>query len=315
LEDQRVAGHAGPEEMGMRLFVTGASGFIGGSFAAEAVRRGHQVRGLVRSVEKVEACKAFGIVPVLGTLADHALLADEARAADAVVNAASSDDRYAVDALLKALAGSDKALIHTSGSSIVADHANGEPSDAIFDEDHMPTPAADKAARVALDQAILSEPGIRSVILCNALIFGDALGPEARSVQLPLLIDHARESGHAHFIGRGLNRWSSVHIADVVDLYLLALEKAPPRTFAFVESGEAAFRDMAQAIADALELGDPVSMTIEAAEARWGRSRALYSLASNSRVRSLRTRAWGWSPRHPSVSRWIGGHLSSGGKA
>ncbi|HEY9214948.1 MAG TPA: NAD-dependent epimerase/dehydratase family protein [Ancylobacter sp.] len=240
----------------MRLFVTGASGFIGGSFAAEAVRRGHQVRGLVRSAEKAEACEAFGIVPVYGTLADHDLLADESRAADTVINAASSDDRDAVDALLKALAGSDKALLHTSGSSIVADHANGEPSEVVFDEDHLPMPTADKAARVALNQAIVSAPGIRSVILCNALVFGDALGPKARSVQLPLLIDQARESGRAHYIGRGLNRWSTVHIADVVDLYLLALEKAPPRTFAFVESGEAAFRDMAQAIADAMELGD-----------------------------------------------------------
>jgi nucleoside-diphosphate-sugar epimerase len=299
----------------MRLFVTGASGFIGGSFAAEAVRRGHQVRGLIRSTEKAAACEAFGIVPVHGTLADHDLLADEASTADAVINAASSDDRDAVDVLLKALAGSEKALLHTSGSSIVADDANGEPSEAVFDEDHLPTPTADKAARVALDQAVLSAPGVRSVILCNALVFGDALGPKARSVQLPLLIDQARESGRAQYIGRGLNRWSTVHIADVVDLYLLALDKAPARTFVFVESGEAAFRDMAQAIADALELGDPVSMTIEAAKARWGRSRALYSLASNSRVRSVRTRAWDWSPRHVSVIQWIADHLSPGAKA
>jgi nucleoside-diphosphate-sugar epimerase len=106
-----------------------------------------------------------------------------------------------------------------------------------------------------------------------------------------------------------------VHIADVVDLYLLALEKAPAATFAFVESGEAAFLDMAQAIADALELGDPVSMTPEAAVALWGRPRALYSLASNSRVRSLRTRAWGWAPRHPSVRQWITDHFSSDGTA
>jgi nucleoside-diphosphate-sugar epimerase len=299
----------------MRLFVTGASGFIGGSFAAEAVRRGHQVRGLIRAAEKAAACEAFGIVPVHGTLADHDLLADEASTADAVINAASSDDRDAVDVLLKALAGSEKAMLHTSGSSIVADHANGEPSEAIFDEDHLPTPTADKAARVALDQAVLSAPGVRSVVLCNALVFGDALGPKARSVQLPLLIDQARESGRAQYIGRGLNRWSTVHIADVVDLYLLALDKAPAGTFVFVESGEAAFRDMAQAIADALELGDPVSMKIEAAEARWGRPRARYSLASNSRVRSLRTRAWDWSPRHVSVNQWIADHLSAGAKS
>lgn len=293
----------------MKIFVTGASGFIGGSFAAEAVRRGHQVRGLVRSSEKAQACAAFGIVPVLGTLADHDLLGSEAGAADAVVNAASSDDRPAIDALLKALAGSGKALLHTSGSSIVADDAEGEPSDTVFDEDHLPTPTADKAARVALDRAVLAATGIRSVVLCNALIYGDALGPDARSVQIPLLIDRARETGEAAYIGRGLNRWSTVHIADVVDLYLLALDRAPAGTFAFVESGEAAFRDLAESIAEGLRLGKPTSMTIEAAEAHWGRSRARYSLGSNSRVRSLRSRALGWSPTGMTVYRWIGDHL------
>jgi nucleoside-diphosphate-sugar epimerase len=294
----------------MRLFVTGASGFIGGSFAAEAVRHGHQVRGLVRSPEKADAVRTFGIVPVQGTLADHALLADEARAADAVVNAASSDDRGSVDAIVSALVGSEKAFLHTSGSSIVADQAEGEPSETVINEDDIPGPTAEKAARVALDRAILSAPGVRSVVLCNSLIFGDALGPKARSVQLPLLIDYARESGHSHYIGRGLNRWSTVHIADVVDLYLPALEQAGPGTFVFVESGEAAFGEMAATIADALALGACVSMTMEAAEQRWGRQRALYSLASNSRVRGLRARALGWSPEHPNVHQWLSEHLS-----
>lgn len=295
----------------MKIFVTGASGFIGGSFAAGAVRRGHAVRGLVRSQQKAQACEAFGIVPVHGTLADHDLLAAEACAADAVVNAASSDDRPAIDALLKALAGSGKALLHTSGSSIVADDANGEPSDTVIDEDHLPTPTKDKAARVALDQAILSQPGIRSIVLCNSLIFGDALGPDARSVQLPLLIDFARETGQAAYIGRGLNRWSTVHIADVVDLYLLALAQAPTGTFAFVESGEASFVDMAHSIAAGLGLGDPVSMMLDEAEARWGRGRARYSLASNSRVHSLRTPGLGWVPGRTSVHRWITEHLTT----
>jgi nucleoside-diphosphate-sugar epimerase len=294
----------------MRIFVTGASGFIGGSFAAVARRRGHEIHGLVRSADKARACEAFGVIPVLGTLADHDLLMDQARAADAVVNAASSDDRPAIDALLAALSGSGKALLHTSGSSIVADEAAGEPSDKVFDEDHLPAPTQDKAARVALDRAVLAEAGVRSIILCNALVYGDALGPPAKSIQLPLLIDRARETGVSAYIGRGLNRWSTVHIADVVDLYLLALDRAPPGTFTFVESGEASFLDLATSIANGLRLGPPTTMTIEAAEARWGRARARYSLASNSRVRSLRSRALGWAPACPSVHQWIGDHLA-----
>jgi nucleoside-diphosphate-sugar epimerase len=264
----------------------------------------------VRSLEKAQACEALGIVPVNGSLADHDLLAAEASVADAIVNAASSDDRPAIDALLKALTGSGKVLLHTSGSSIVADDANGEPSETVVDEDHLPAPAQDKAARVALDQSVLSQPGIRSIVLCNSLIFGDALGPDARSVQLPLLIDFARETGKAAYIGRGLNRWSTVHIADVVDLYLLALERAPAGTFAFVESGESSFADMAHSISAGLGLGDTISMPLDAAEARWGRARARYSLASNSRVHSLRTHALGWAPTRPSVHRWIAEHLT-----
>ena len=152
---------------------------------------------------------------------------------------------------------------------------------------------------------MLNAPGVRAIVLCNSLIYGDALGPPARSVQLPRLIDEARESGTAHYIGRGLNRWSTVHIADVVDLYLLALERAPAGLFAFAENGESAFRDMAQAIGRALGLGDAQSMPSEAAEARWGRPTAIFSLGSNSRVRAKRARALGWTPRHTSAEEWI----------
>src|SRR5262249_42768559 len=151
------------------------------------------VRGLVRNAEKADACRWFGIDPVIGTLADTALLTSEARTADAVINAANSDDRGAADAFIAALAGSGKTLIHSSGSSIVADQAKGEPSDAVFDEDAPRTPQPEKKARVALDQAVLNAFGVRAIVLCNSLIYGDALGPPAQSVQLPRLIDEARE--------------------------------------------------------------------------------------------------------------------------
>ncbi len=289
----------------MNIFVTGASGFIGGAVSQKFVAAGHQVRGLIRDPDKANAVRSFGVEPVVGTLADLELLTKEARRADAVVNAASSDDRPAVDALIAALANSRKTLIHTSGSSVVADDARGEPSDATYSEDTLPAPKPDKAARVALDRAVLDAPGVRSIVLCNSLIYGDALGPDARSVQLPRLIDLARQSGTARYIGRGLNRWSTVHIADVADLYLLALEKAPEKLFAFVESGEESFGNMARAIADTLELGEAKSLSSEEAEARWGREVALFALGSNSRVRSKRTRELGWTPRHRSAVDWI----------
>jgi nucleoside-diphosphate-sugar epimerase len=178
--------------------------------ASALISDGHTVRGLVRNKLKADVVAAHGVEPVVGSLDDAALLQAEARVADAVVNAASSDHRVAVEALIAGLTGSGKPFLHTSGSSIVADLAMGEPSDRIFHEATPIEPEADKAARVAIDRLVLDAPGIRSVVLCNTMIYGNALGPPARSVQIPALVCQAKASGVARYIGRGLNRWSNV---------------------------------------------------------------------------------------------------------
>src|SRR5689334_20172629 len=186
----------------MRIFVTGANGFIGSAVALALIAAGHRVRGLVRSKAKADMLAPHGIEPVVGSLDDATLLQAEARAADAVVNAASSDHRGAVEAFIAALSGSGKPLLHSSGSSIVADLAMGEPSDRIFDETTPIEPLPERAARVAIDRLVLAAPGIRSVVLCNAMIYGDALGPPAQSVQIPALVRQAKASGVVRFIGR-----------------------------------------------------------------------------------------------------------------
>ncbi len=294
----------------MKIFVTGASGYIGSSVGARLVEAGHEVRGLVRTSAKLDAVRRTGITPVEGTLDDAALLAQEARAADAVINAASSDHRASIDALVAALAGSDKAFLHTSGTSIVADEALGEPSERIFDETTPFTPPPERAARVALDRFLLAAPGIRSVVLCNSLIYGASLGVPTESVQVPLLASEARRVGHGRHIGRGLNTWSTVHIADLADLYLLALERAPAGTFCFVEHGEATFRAMAGAVAERLGLGAPEPWPPEEAIAELGRSKAVFTMGSNSRVRGIRARELlGWTPKQGSVVDWIKSEL------
>ena len=293
----------------MRVFLTGASGFIGGAVACALIAGGHRVRGLVRSKAKADAVAAHGIDAVIGSLDDAALLAAEARAADAVVNAASSDHRGAVEALIAGLKDSGKPPLHSSGSSIVADLAMGEPSDRIFDEATPIEPAAEKAARVAIDRLVLDAPGIRSVVLCNTMIYGNALGTPAQSVQIPALLREARASGVARYIGRGQNRWSNVHIADVAALYALAIAKAPAGTFMYVESGEEALGEIAGAIAARLGLGAAQSFSTEQAIAAWGRNMAVFSLGSNSRVRGKAAAELGWSPRRRSVTRWIADEL------
>jgi nucleoside-diphosphate-sugar epimerase len=293
----------------LKIFVTGASGFIGGSIAAGLVRAGHRVRGLIRNPEHAAELERLGIEPVVGTLDDRALLVAQAQAADAVINAASSDHGAAVEALIEGLAGSGKPFLHTSGSSIVGDASGGEAGAArIYSEDALPEPTEDKAARVAIDRLVLeaAHKNIRSAALCNTLIYGHGAVAGSASVQLPRLVRQAQKSGVVRHVGSGGNIWSNVHIDDVVELYRLALEKTPAGTFYFVESGEASFRDMTAAIARAMKLGPAQDWPLKDAEQEWGYEMANYGLGSNSRVRGERARKLlGWQPQRTSVIEWI----------
>jgi nucleoside-diphosphate-sugar epimerase len=297
----------------MRIFLTGANGFIGGAVASALLADGHAVRGLVRDKIKADVVAVHGVDPVVGSLDDAALLQTEARASDGVVNAASSGHRGAVEALIAGLAGSGKPFIHTSGSSIVADKAMGEPSDRIFHEDTPIEPEPERVARVAVDRLVLGAAGIRSVVLCNTMIYGNAMGAPAQSVQIPVLAQQARESGVARYIGRGLNRWSNVHIADVAALYALAIARAPAGSFMYVESGEEALGEVARAIAARFGLGAAQSWPAEQAIAAWGREKAIFSLGSNSRVRGKAAiELLGWAPEHRSIKNWIADELGRG---
>jgi nucleoside-diphosphate-sugar epimerase len=288
----------------MKVFCTGASGYIGGSVAAHLIAAGHQVTGLVRSQEKADAVRAFGIEPVMGTLDDAEILARAAQAADVVVNAASADHKGAVTTLLDALAGSGKPFIHTSGSSVIGTRSKGQRSDAVFDEDtsFMPSPA--RVARAALNELILSyrDKGCRPVIVCPSLIYGIGHGAGRDSVQVPLLIKLANKRGNAAHAGPGENIWSNVHIDDLVTFYALAIEKAPAGAFFFAENGENSMRELCEAINRVLGLaGPPMSMSMQEAAAEWGEGTAEDTMASNSRVRAVRARQLGWKPNAPSL--------------
>lgn len=285
----------------MKIFCTGASGYIGGSVAAHLAAAGHQVTGLVRSDEKAEAVRAFGIEPVMGTLDDSGILSSAAREADVVVNAASADHSGAVLALLDALAGSGKAFIHTSGSSIVGTRSRGERSDDVFDEDTPVTPSPARVKRVELNHFILGahDRGCRPVIICPSLIYGIGHGVGRDSVQVPLLIKLAKKRGNAAHAGPGENIWSNVHIDDLVPLYVSAIEKAPAGAFYFAENGENSMREVCFAINRMLGYaGPPAAMTMQEAAAEWGEGTAEDTMASNSRVRARRARReLGWRPQ------------------
>ncbi|MBT9595294.1 MAG: NAD-dependent epimerase/dehydratase family protein [Vitreoscilla sp.] len=293
----------------MNIFITGAGGFIGGSIAMALLAAGHRVRGLTRGSASAERLAASGIEPVLGTLDDADVLAREARACDGVINTASADHAGAVHALLAALEGSSKPLLHTSGSSVVGDDARGScRAERVFDEKTPLTVFPLKQARRELDLHVLRAAGrsIRSVVICPSLIYGEGHGLNTKSVQIPFLVANAREQGAVQVVGPGLNVWSNVHIDDVVDLFLLALAKAPAGAFYFAENGEASFAELGAAIAQRLGMPAVESLDPELAAAKWGEAKAYFTLGSNSRVRARRARReLGWMPQHPSAVDWI----------
>jgi nucleoside-diphosphate-sugar epimerase len=290
-------------------FLTGATGYIGGSVAAALVKSGHRVRGLVRSKDNAARLSERGMTPVLGDLDETDLLMSEARASDGVINSANSDHFGAAQALIAALEGSNKPLVHTSGSSIVGDDARGMScSETIFDEDTPLLVHPMKQARRDIDLMVLkaAERGVRSAVICPSLIYGQGQGVNRKSVQIPFLVEEARKRGLVQIVGAGLNTWSNVHIDDVVDLYLRALSGAPAGAFYFAANGEASFLEIGTALAKRLGLAGVEALPVETAAERWGEARAYFTFGSNSRVRAIRARReLGWAPRHSSVTDWI----------
>jgi nucleoside-diphosphate-sugar epimerase len=289
----------------VRIFILGATGYIGGSVAVRLVADGHQVTGLVRADDRADRLRTFGIEPVRGALSDLSLIAEAARRAEVVISAANADDWMVAETLAGVLAGSGKTFIHTSGTSVLADRAAGEFSNAMFTEDTPFDPLPERKTRVEIDRLVLASArdGGRAVVIRPSLIYGLGRGLKADSVQIPRLMGLARAHRVARHVGRGFNVWSNVHIDDVVELYVAALAGAPPGASLFyAANGEASFKSMASAIGRTLGLGaETKAWPVEDALREWGTT-AIISYGSNSRVSALKARTMlGWVPRGPSL--------------
>lgn len=287
----------------MKIFITGAPGYIGGTVAAKLLAAGHQVSGLARDTEKAAALEARGIAPVVGTLDDLHVLDAAARETDAVINAASTHHTFAIRTIVDALHGTGKIFIHTSGSSIVADNAGGAYSPNIYGEDTPFKPEPEKAIWYAIERDLIlpaAQDNVRTVVLCPCMIYGTGLGVRTESIQVPLMIRSAQEAGVSRYIGSGENIWSNVHIDDCADAYLLALEHAPAGSYFYLEAGEDNLGDVARAVGRLLGHNEEAqSMPMADAIRAWGAPMSL-SLSSNSRLRADKARAMlGWQPKGP----------------
>lgn len=282
----------------MNVFIMGATGYIGGSVAEALVKKEFAVSGLVRNQEKAEYLASRNIQPVVGDLSSDDVLSKAAKNADVIINAADADHRGAVETILKAISGTGKTFVQTSGSSIASDAAGGKASEKVYEDIASFEPLAEKRARVEIDKLVIgaAKDNIRSIVICPTMIYGVGVGYNPHSIQIPFLINQAKKDGAARYIGAGANRWSNVHIDDLTELYLLAIESAEAGSFFFAENGEKSLKAISEEIGGLLNVSAE-SWTEAEAIAAFGRDAAVFGFGSNSRVSSRKARELGWNPK------------------
>lgn len=291
------------------ILITGITGYIGGSVARKLLERNYRVTGLVRNAASAEKLQQLGIEYIIGDIHDEAVLKSAVSRADAVIHTAdSADDAYTADSFINALEGSGKTFIFTSGSAIFGGKENGEKNDFIFTEDIPLNPRLEMASRVLINTHILqsAKKNIRSIVIVPTMIYGDGLGIKKDSIQLPALINFSKEKGFGAYFGKGENRWSNLHIEDLADLYVLALEKAKPGSLYYAENGSSTIRNLAENISRKYDLQPAQSVSVQEAVNKFGPAGGYFGFASNSLCNSDKARTeLGWSPQHQSIENFI----------
>jgi nucleoside-diphosphate-sugar epimerase len=283
----------------MRLFVTGATGFIGSAVVRELIDAGHKVLGLARSDEGAKSLAAAGADAHRGSLDDLDSLRSGAAAADAVIHTAfihdfskfkenCDVDKRAIETLGGALAGSERPLIVTSGLAL----AEGR----LATEDDPPVPVSDSYPRASEHTAAsLEKRGVRAIVVRLPQVHDTT-----KQGLVTYTIQIARQKGVSAYIGEGRNRWAAVHVLDAAHLYRLALERghAGARYHAVAEEGVPT-REIAEAIADGLNV-PAVSVAPEKAAEHFGWLAPFAGL--NLAAASAQTREkLGWKPTGPGL--------------
>jgi nucleoside-diphosphate-sugar epimerase len=254
----------------MRIFVTGAPGFIGSALVPELIQAGHHVLGLTRSEVGAEALRAAGAEVKYGNLEDLDSLRDGAAKSDGVVHLAFNhdfsqfqkncdDDRKAIEAIGEVLLGSNRPFVITSGTAIAA-NVDGKPST----EDSATASWNPRAAA----EAVVKELTARG--LNTSVVRLSQVHDTRKQGLIPYVHAVAREKRVSAYIGDGGNRWPAAHVSDVARLYRLALEQAERGTiYHAVDEEGVSMKAIAEALGRGLKV-PVVSIKHEEAEAHFG---------------------------------------------
>jgi nucleoside-diphosphate-sugar epimerase len=284
----------------MEVFLTGATGYIGSAVAEALQKAGHKVTGLARTPEKAKQLEARGIRGVLGDLLQPEGIAASARSAEGVIHTANTNDANSpkadaavVGVILKALEGSGKPFVYTSGVWVL-----GSTGDKVADEQTPLNPTPLVKHRAAIEQEVLGAKGrgVRTIVIRPALVYGHGGSVPA------MFTKSARETGAARYVGDGQNRWPFVDLNDLAQLYVIALEKAPPGSLYNAAHGPShRVREVAEAASlGAGAKGKTQSWPVE--EARKALGPFADALVLDQQINSAKAKKeLGWSPRAASV--------------
>lgn len=282
----------------MRVFVTGATGFVGSAVVQALLQAGHQVLGLARSEASAQALTDAGADVHRGSIEDLQSLASGAAQADGVIHTAfihdfsqflenCEKDRLAIGALGAALKGTDKPLIVTSGTALVGNGHLATENDLPDPQGRNPRIASDRAA------AALAEQGVHvSLVRLPPSVHG--AGDHGF---VPMIIAMAREKGESAYIGAGQNLWPAVHRLDAARVFVLALEKGASNAIYHANSEQGVpFREIATLIGKHLNL-PVVSKNAQEAGEHFGWFTHFASL-NNPTSSQITREVLGWKPEH-----------------
>lgn len=283
----------------MKIFLTGATGYVGSVLAEKLLEKGHEIIGLTRNEATVEKLKERGITPLLGDLSDLASLKRGAAQADGVIHTAFGhdfanfpqmvqNDIDAVNAIVEVLAGTDKPLIATSAPAFLGDTGN-----TIADENYPIDESSYFAVRARSERNILeaSEKSVRSVALrLPFYVYG-----RAGSTFVPFLIGQAKANGAAYYVNEGTEKTSAAHVDDVANAYALALENENAKGLYHVVAENVSNKAIAEAIGKNLSVAAEGISPAEASE-KFGAMTGFFTI-NNQITADKAKRELGWQPQ------------------